>query len=823
MYSDKVLFKKGLVMSNQNNCFIRWFEDIGINDTALVGGKTSSLGEMYSALAKKGVRVPNGFAITANAYTHMIEQAGIMPALKELLCGIDKTSIKDLSSRGKAIRSLIYDAPLPEELVQDIATAYQEMENLYGKDIDVAVRSSATAEDLPSASFAGQHESYLNISGLPHLLEACKSCFASLFTDRAISYRIDNGFDHFKVALSIAIQQMVRADMAASGVMFTLDSESGFRDIVLINGTYGLGENIVQGTIEPDEFYVHKPTLELGYRAVLRRTLGAKQMTMIYETGRSRQTVRNLPTVRAARRQFCISDEEVLKLADYAVIIEEHYSALAQHNVPMDIEWAKDGRTGELFIIQARPETVVSQRKPNIFKRYHLIGTSETLASGRAVGEKIATGQVRHVNSATGLEYVEDGEILVTNTTSPDWEPVMERVSAILTNTGGRTCHAAIVARELGIPAIVGMGDITERLSDGQLVTVSCAEGEIGKVYEGSVAFESEEIDVSNSQRPDTKIMVNLGNPDSAFRTSFLPSDGVGLARLEFIISEYIKAHPMALLYPERVTDPKQSVAIEELTKSHPDGRAYFIEKLSEGIGTIAAAFYPKPVVVRLSDFKTNEYANLLGGEFFEPKEANPMIGFRGASRYTHPAYEEGFALECAAVKRVRDDMGLTNVIVMVPFCRRVEEGEAVLAAMANYGLRRGDNGLKIYVMCEIPNNVIQIDAFAEIFDGFSIGSNDLTQLVLGVDRDSEIVAFDFDELDPGVLEMVRRAIEGAHRNNKPCGICGQAPSDFPEFTEFLVKHGIDSISLTPDTVIGTTQAVNNIEQMMPQKERNRA
>ena len=799
-------------MAWKDESFIRWFEQIGLEDVPLVGGKTASLGEMYRTLTSHGVKVPNGFSVTASAYRHLIATPGVSEKLHELLRGVDKRDVSDFARRGAALRKLVYEAPFPEELSVEIGKAYEKLEAEYGKGVDVAVRSSATAEDLPTASFAGQHDSYLNIRGKDGLLDACKRCFASLFTDRAIGYRIDNGFDHFKVALSIAVQKMVRSDEAASGVMFTLDTESGFRDVVLINAAFGLGENVVQGAVDPDEFLVHKPTFNEGLRAVLKRRLGAKQMTMIYAERGAKQTTRNMRTTQKNRERFCITDQEVISLAGYAIEVEKHYSVRAGHPMPMDLEWAKDGESGELYVIQARPETVVSQRPTGKFYEYSLKGKGTVLATGRAVGEKIATGPVRLIVDAASLSAFTDGDVLVADTTSPDWEPVMKRSSAIVTNRGGRTCHAAIVARELGIPAVVGAGNATKRLAAGHTVTVSCAEGDTGKIYDRAIPFEAREVDTANVPQTRTKLMINLGSPDSAFHMSFLPNDGVGLARLEFIIAEYIKAHPMALLHPDRVPNARERRQIEHLIRNYPDGGAYFIEKLSEGVGTLAAAFYPKPVIVRTSDFKTNEYANLLGGRSFEPDESNPMIGFRGASRYAHPNYEEGFALECAALKRVRDEMGLTNVRVMIPFCRRVQEAEAVLNVMAKHGLTRGEKGLEVFVMCEIPNNVIQIDAFAKLFDGFSIGSNDLTQLVLGVDRDSEIVAFDFDERDPGVMEAIRQAVEGAKRNGRHSGICGQAPSDFPEVAEFLVRQGIDSISLNPDTVIATRQRIAKIE-----------
>ncbi len=795
--------------------YIRWFEELTMDDVPLVGGKNASLGEMYRELTPQGVRIPNGFAITAEAYRHVLDAAGAWEALHEALDGLAPDDVDDLARRGQRAREIVYGAGLPDDLRAEILRAYHRLQQQYGEDLSVAVRSSATAEDLPTASFAGQQDTYLNVRGDAALLDACRRCFASLFTDRAIHYRIDQGFDHFQVGLSIGVQKMVRSDLAASGVMFTLDTETGFRDVVFITGAYGLGENVVQGAVEPDEFYVHKPTFLQGHRAVLRRHLGSKKIKMIYASGHMREPTRNVPVAEPDRRRYCIPDGDVLTLADYAIKIERHYSARAGHDRPMDIEWAKDGLDGQLYVVQARPETVASQQQGTILEQYHLKGDGEVLARGYAVGTKIATGRARYIPDVAHLDQFQPGEVLVADTTTPDWEPVMKVAAAIVTNRGGRTCHAAIVARELGIPAVVGTDNATETVPDGETVTVSCAGGDEGRVYRGAIPYEVERIDLSDLARPQTDIMINLGNPDIAFKTSFLPNDGVGLARLEFIINEYIKAHPMALLHPERVQDRAERARVESLFQGYPDGASFFIQRLSEGVGTIAAAFWPRPVVVRLSDFKTNEYASLLGGRWFEPQEANPMLGFRGAARYTHPAYAEGFALECAAMKRVRDEMGLTNVRLMIPFCRRVDEGRKVLAALAEHGLQRGENGLQVYVMCEIPNNVVQIDAFAELFDGFSIGSNDLTQLTLGVDRDSEIVAFDYDERDPGVKEMIRLAVEGARRNGRHSGLCGQAPSDYPEMAEYLVEIGIDSMSLNPDTVLKTTLHVLEVEKRL--------
>jgi len=789
--------------------YVRFFEEFGIEDVPLVGGKNASLGEMYRKLSDEGVLVPNGFAITADAYWRMLEAAGASQPLRATLDGLDPSDIADLARRGKQARELVYGAGLPDDVAAEVLAGYRRLQSEYGQDVSLAVRSSATAEDLPTASFAGQQDTFLNIRGEQTLLDACRRCFASLFTDRAIHYRIDQGFDHFKVALSIGVMKMVRSDLASSGVMFSLDTESGFRDVVLVTGAYGLGENVVQGAVDPDEFYVHKPTFAAGHRAVLRRMLGDKAVKMIFVEGSAKETTRNIPAPKADREHFCLTDEDVLELADYAIKIERHYGR------PMDMEWAKDGIDGRLYIVQARPETVASQRAVTTVESYALKGSGEVLVEGRSVGEKIASGTAHMIENLAHLSEFRPGEVLVADTTTPDWEPVMKTAAAIITNRGGRTCHAAIIARELGVPAVVGSGNATTRVASGQTVTVSCAEGETGRVYAGEVAFSVERTEITALSRPATEIMVNLGNPDLAFKTSFLPNDGVGLARMEFIISESIKGHPLALLHPDKVTDPDARAQLARLTRGYPDGASFFVQRLSEGIGTIAAAFWPKPVVVRMSDFKTNEYASLIGGADFEPGENNPMLGFRGASRYAHPAYAEGFALECHAMKRVREEMGLTNVILMLPFVRRVAEAEQVLDRMAELGLRRDENGLKIYAMCEIPNNVLLIDEFSKHFDGFSIGSNDLTQLTLGVDRDSEIVAFDFDERDEGVKQMIRLAVDGCRRNGTHSGLCGQAPSDYPDMAEFLVEIGIDSISLNPDTVLKTTEQVLQLEQRL--------
>ena len=792
--------------------YIRSFLELGLNDVGLVGGKTASLGELYSVLSSQGVAVPNGFAITADAYRDALSQGDVADELHRLLDGLDKRKIKQLASKAAKAREIIYRAMDTPLLREQIGEAYRQLEREAGTGVAVAVRSSATAEDLPTASFAGQHESFLNVRGAKDLFEACRRCFASIFTDRAISYRLDKGFDHFKVALSVAVMKMVRSDIGASGVIFTLDTESGFRDVVFITGCYGLGETIVQGKVDPDEFYVHKPTLKQGFRCVLRRRLGGKQIRMIYgKGGGSRATlIRTAPS--AERQRFCISDTEVLSLADIAVHIEEHYSRHAGIAMPMDIEWAKDGADGNLYIIQARPETVASQRSPDVYETYDLKGSGTVIVTGRAVGEKIVSGPTRRIATARDLAAFRPGEILVAPSTSPVWEPVMKIGAGFIPKRGGRTCNAAIGVGERGIPAVVGATHATEKLKTGTNVTICCAEGEIGNVYRGKVAFDVTRTPVSELRQPHTAIMVNVGTPEMAFRVAMQPQAGVGLARMEFIINEHIGVHPMALLKPQMIASAKAKAAIARLVKGFKSPSDFFIQTLAEGVGTIAAAFYPKPVIVRLSDFKTNEYASLLGGEAFEPKEENPMLGFRGASRYSHPAYAEGFRLECAALRRVREEMGLSNLRIMVPFCRTVEEGRRAIATMAANGLKRGEGGLEVYVMCEIPNNIIQIDAFSELFDGFSIGSNDLTQLTLGVDRDSDIVAFDFDERDPGMLEMFRQAVTGAKRNRRHVGICGEAPANYPEIARYLTQLGIDSISVNPSSVFRTMAAVLEAE-----------
>ena len=795
--------------------FISWFAELGIGDVPLVGGKNASLGEMVRELGGQGVRVPNGFAVTAAAYRATLDRAGAWDGLHAALDGLDHTNVAALTRRARTARDIVYGAPLPPELAEGIVQAWRALREQYGETLTVAVRSSATAEDLPTASFAGQHETYLNVSGEAELLDSVRRCFASLFMERAIVYRIENGFDHFRVSLSVGVMKMVRSDLACSGVIFTLDTETGFRDVVLVTGAYGLGENVVQGTVDTDEFYVFKPTLRAGRRSVLRRSLGGKEVRMVYAEAGAAGTTRNVPTAPDERARFCLDDAAVLELAEAALRIEEHYGARAGHPVPMDIEWAQDGIDGKLYVVQARPETVAARRSATLLDEYHLDGKGEVLASGRAVGSRVAAGTARVITDIGQLGQFRPGEILVAETTMPDWGTVMKTAAGVVTDRGGRTCHAAIVARETGVPALVGCGNATQTIRTGDPVTLSCAEGSVGHVYAGSLPFHRTTTDLAALPMPRTRMMVNIGNPDLAFRTRFLPNDGVGLARMEFIVAEHIRIHPMALIHPDQVRDEGQRAEIARITSGHASPAEYFVRELAEGVGTIAAAFYPKPVIVRMSDFKTNEYASLLGGAAFEPLEANPMIGFRGASRYAHPAYAEGFALECRAMRRVREDMGLSNLILMIPFCRRVKEAEDVLHAMAAHGLERGVDGLEVYVMCEIPNNVIQVDAFARLFDGFSIGSNDLTQLVLGVDRDSDVVAFDFDERDPGVLEMLRQAVAGARRNGRHVGICGQAPSDYPEVARYLVEQGIDSISLNPDSLLATVRNLVEVERAL--------
>ncbi|HCJ52639.1 MAG: phosphoenolpyruvate synthase [Candidatus Kerfeldbacteria bacterium RIFCSPLOWO2_01_FULL_48_11] len=792
--------------------FILWFRELGIRDVPLVGGKNASLGEMYQKLVGKGVSIPNGFAITAHAYFYLLEKAGIRDDIKRVLKDLNTHDIRNLQAHGKKVRELIMSTTFPKDLENLIVENYRKLEKQYGKGVDVAVRSSATAEDLPDASFAGQQETYLNIRGPKALLEACKKCFASLFTDRAVSYRVDKHFDHFSIGLSIGVQKMVRSDKGASGVMFSIDTESGHKDMVLINASYGLGENIVQGAVSPDEYYIHKPTLKKGFNSIVSKALGTKKIKMIYSTG-AKPTV-NISVKDADRRRFCITDKEALKLAKWACIIEDHYTKEAGHFKPMDMEWAKDGVTGQLFIVQARPETVVSQRDASVLEHYTLVKKGKPLASGSPVGAKIGVGRANVIKDVKQILQFKKGDVLITKMTDPDWEPIMKIASAIVTDEGGRTSHAAIVSRELGIPAIVGAEDATKRIPHGKDITVSCSEGDIGYVYAGRLPFKVKKTSLKNLHRPKkTKIKMIFGTPELAFQTSHIPNDGVGLAREEFIINSYIKVHPMALVKYPHLKDRAAIKEIDALTTGYQDKKQYYVDKLSYGIATIAAAFYPREVIVRLADFRSNEYAELIGGKEFEPDERNPMIGWRGASRYYDPKYRPAFDLECKALKRVRDEMGLVNVKVMVPFCRTVEEGKKVIQVMALNGLKQHVNGLEVYVMCEIPSNVVLADQFSKVFDGFSIGSNDLTQLTLGLDRDSGIVAHVGNENNEAVKRLVQQVIRTAKKYHRHIGICGQAPSDFPDFAKFLLKHGIDSISLNPDVIIETTMALARAEK----------
>jgi len=802
---------------DKENAFILWFDQIGIEDTPLVGGKNASLGEMYTQLTPKGVNIPNGFAITAKAYFYLLEKAGIKDEIRRLLDDLDTRNILDLQERGHKIRELIRKARIPEDLEKEIAEAYRNLCRAYdseGKDVDVAVRSSATAEDLPDASFAGQQETYLNIRGEHQLLEACKKCFASLFTNRAISYREDKGFDHFKIGLSIGVQKMVRSDKACSGVMFSIDTESGFKDVVLINGSYGLGENIVQGVVNPDEFIVFKPTLKQGYRPIIGKKLGSKEIKMVYDTHGNKNT-KNVPVQSGDRKRFVLSDDEILTLARWACIVEDHYSQKAGHHKPMDLEWAKDGITNQLFIVQARPETVHALKDRTKLVQYVLKEKGDVLLRGEAVGDKIGSGKVRVIEEVHNIHQFREGEVLVTDMTDPDWEPIMKIASAIITNRGGRTCHAAIVSRELGIPCIVGTEHATEILNDAQEVTVDCSQGAQGIVYQGLLKYEKAEHDLGLIPKTKTKIMMNVANPDQAFEESFIPNEGVGLAREEFIINSEIKIHPLALLKFDEIEDKKLRLKINSLTQGYTNKEEFFIDKLARGIGRIAAAFYPKPVIVRTSDFKSNEYANLIGGHLFEPKEDNPMLGWRGASRYYSEEYREAFVLECKALLKARNEFGLTNIKIMIPFCRTIDEAKKVIEVMKENGLVQGEQGLEIYGMCEIPSNVLLAEEFLDIFDGFSIGSNDLTQLTLGLDRDSELVSEIYDERNNAVKKLIREVISVANKKGKYIGICGQAPSDFEDFAEFLVEAGIHSISLNPDTVIKTTLKIAEKEKQM--------
>jgi pyruvate,water dikinase len=794
--------------------FNKWFEELTINDVPSVGGKNASLGEMIRNLGTKGVNVPSGFAVTAYAYKYTMEKAGVDKKIKKILSDLNTNDVRNLAERGEKIRTLIKNTPLPPELETDIRKHYKSMEERYGKNCDVAVRSSATAEDLPDASFAGQQETYLNVCGEEELLEKVRECFASLFTNRAISYRVDKGFDHFSVYLSVGVQKMVRSDLASAGVMFSIDTESGFKDVIYITGAYGLGENVVQGAVNPDQFYVFKPTLKTGFKPILEKKVGAKQKRMIYD----KRGTKNIEVSKDERNKFVISEDEIVKLAKWAIIIEDHYKK------PMDIEWAKDGQTKELFIVQARPETVHSQKDAAVMKTYVLEQKGNVLAEGESVGSMIGQGEVNVIEDAKDIADFKKGQVLVTDMTDPDWEPIMKIAGAIVTNRGGRTCHAAIISRELGIPCVIGTGTGTQTIQKGANITVDCSEG-VGRIYEGNLKFRVDELKLDSLPRPKTRIMMNAAIPEKAFSQGQIPNDGVGLAREEFIINSHIGIHPLALieynklkqLVNENPKIAKVIKTIDEKSKGYDNKVEFFVDTLARGIAKIAASFYPNDVIVRMSDFKTNEYANLVGGFLYEPEESNPMIGWRGASRYYDEKYKPAFGLECRALKKARDEMGLTNIKPMIPFCRTPEEGRKVIQTMKEFGLKQGENGLEIYVMCEIPSNVIVADQFAEIFDGFSIGSNDLTQLTLGLDRDSALVAHIFDERNDAVKRLVKQVIETAHAHipRRKVGICGQAPSDFPEFAEFLVECGIDSISLNPDTVIKTRLKVAETENRL--------
>ncbi|MDD3190870.1 MAG: phosphoenolpyruvate synthase [Candidatus Pacebacteria bacterium] len=804
---------------SRNEKFILWFDEVTNKDVGLVGGKNASLGEMYQKLSKKGVSIPNGFATSAYAYRYFMKESGLMDRIKEILKDLNTHDMKNLSDRGEKIRQAIMAADFPEDFKDEITEAYRKIEKEYGENADMAVRSSATAEDLPDASFAGQQESYLNIKGVHNILYATKQCVSSLFTNRAISYRVDRGFDHFTIALSVGVQKMVRSDKAVSGVMFSIDTESGFRDAVVINGSYGLGENIVKGRVNPDEFYVFQPTLVKGFKPIVEKRLGFKEEKLVYSS-ESKSSTKNVKVSIEDRRRFCVTNEEVLQLARWATIIEDHYKR------PMDMEWAKDGFTGKLFIVQARPETAQSNRDANFLEEYIVKEKGKILCSGASVGYKVGAGKANVIKDVSDIGTFRKGEVLVTEMTDPDWEPIMKIASAIVTNSGGRTCHAAIISRELGIPCIVGTRNATERIKEGKDVTVSCAEGEEGYVYEGIMKFEVKKTDLKNLKRPkNVKIMMNLGEPEQAFTQSLIPNDGVGLAREEFIINNFIKIHPMALLAMDGKVrgvhiDKHTAKIIDKVTYGYKDKTEFFVDKLAQGIGKLGAAFYPKDVIVRFSDFKTNEYANLIGGQYFEPKEENPMIGWRGASRYYDEKYAPAFALECEAIKRVREQFGLTNVIVMIPFCRTLDEGKNVLSIMKKFGLERGKNGLKVFVMAEIPANIILVDEFAKLFDGFSIGSNDLTQLTLGLDRDNGTLSHIGNEKNEAVRILIKQLIAGAHKRKRKVGICGQAPSDFPDYAEWLMKEGIDSISVTPDTVLKTTMNLSGMKKPVKAKKK---
>ncbi|MCF4101155.1 phosphoenolpyruvate synthase [Gillisia sp. M10.2A] len=785
--------------------FIKFFTQISISDIPLVGGKNASLGEMYNELSLEGVRVPNGFATTARAFWLFLRENELEDPLRSLLKELDRTTFNNLSEIGLKARTLILQGVFSEEFSKAIIEAYNKLGDK--KDIEVAVRSSATAEDLPSASFAGQHETYLNIQGTQALLLAVKKCFASLYTNRAIKYREDKGFLHHEIALSVGVQKMVRSDKGCSGVGFTLEPESGFKDIIHLSGVWGLGENIVQGMVNPDEFLVFKPTLKKEKNAIVQKKLGDKALTMIYAESNGHSSTVNIDTKLSKQEEYVLTDKEVLTLATWALAIEEHYKK------PMDIEWAKDGITNELFITQARPETVHHAKAEHIYYEYKLKEKSNVLAFGSAIGNKIAVGTARLLSSPLEASRLKKGDIIITDTTSPDWDPLLKNAGAIVTNRGGRTSHAAIVARELGVPAVVGTNTATNAIKDGDLITISCAEGKTGFVYSGKLDFDTVKIDFSTFKLPNTEAKFILSDPEKAFQYSFYPNNGIGLLRMEFIITHTIKIHPMALIKFDEIKDLSVKNHIKELTRNYADKESYFIDRLAQGIGTMAAAFYPKEVIVRMSDFKTNEYANLLGGTQFEPNEENPMLGFRGASRYYSPLYKDGFLLECKAIKKVREEMGLENVKVMIPFCRTITEAEKVIDVMSANGLKQAENGLEIYMMVEIPSNVILAEEFAELFDGFSIGSNDLTQLTLGIDRDSELMAPIFNENDAAVKQMIEMVILKARKTQTKIGLCGQAPSDFPQFASFLVNAGINSISFNPDALLNGIKNINKAEE----------
>lgn len=804
---------------DKQNAFILWFDQISNDDVAFVGGKNASLGEMYRTLTPQGVRVPNGFAITAKAYQHFLDQSGLRAEMQKELSGLDTTNVTQLQERGKIIREAFINTKFPDDLASQIVEAYHNLSHAYNTGaVDTAVRSSATAEDLPGASFAGEHETFLNVHGDENVLAMVRAAFASLFTDRAISYRVDKGFAHDKISLSVGVQKMVRSDLGASGVMFTLDTETGFRDVVTINASWGLGEMVVQGKVTPDEFMVYKPTLREGFAPVIKKNIGPKTVKMIY-TKDAKKPVKEVKTTHEEQTTFSLSDSEVLELARWGLMIEEHYTTRAGHPMPMDMEWAKDGERNELYIVQARPETVQSERKGFVREEYHLTEVGVAIVEGISVGAKIATGKARIIHSTKKLSEFKAGEILITEITDPDWEPIMKIASAIVTEKGGRTSHAAIVSRELGIPAIVGAAGALSKIKTGDVITIDASSGDVGKIYEGELTFEKKTYNLEEVPHVKTKIAVNVGTPDGAFMYGLLPHHGVGLAREEFIIASHIKVHPLALLNYEHLESATLKKKIDKIVIGYPTPRDFYIRKLAEGIAQIAAAFAPYQVIVRFSDFKTNEYRSLLGGELYEPEEENPMLGWRGASRYAHPNFKPAFELECEAMKIVRNEFGLKNLQVMIPFCRTPDEGRKVVETMKEFGLEQGhgEKDLKIYVMCEIPANILRADEFLDIFDGFSIGSNDLSQLTLGIDRDSSIVAGISNENDPSVRKLVSQAIQACKRRGKYIGICGQAPSDYPDFLRFLVREGIESISLNADSVVPMLFEVAEEEKLMGQ------